>query len=66
MSKQVRVTIGPDGKVKFEADGFVGSSCEEATSFLEKAFAGKSVSRELKPEYYEVDGSVSADNKLRF
>lgn len=34
--KQIEVTIGPDGSVKIETSGYSDSSCEEATSELEK------------------------------
>jgi hypothetical protein len=50
---QVKVTIGRDGQVTVDAEGFKGKSCEEATAFIEKLFPnGK---KEHKPEYYQHD-----------
>jgi hypothetical protein len=53
MGKKVEVTFGKDGSVSVEAYGFKGSSCEEATAFLDKLFGkGK---RTLKDSYNEVE-----------
>jgi len=49
--KKVRVTIASNGRVSAEAEGFTGSSCEEATAFLDTLFGvGK---KDYKPEYYQ-------------
>lgn len=66
MTKVVKVSVGPDGVIKFEADGFTGSSCETATAFLEQALAGKASDKTLKPSYYETDTNISDEIKLRF
>lgn len=52
MSKKVVITLGKDGSVKAEAFGFKGSSCEEASAFLDDIFP-KSKELVLKPSYYE-------------
>ena len=51
MSKQVMITIAEDGDFTIEAQGYSGTSCEEATQNLEKAL-GKKDKRDYKPEYH--------------
>lgn len=52
MSKQIEITITPEGEVQIEAVGYSGAECEQATAELEKALgvAGK---RTAKPERYQ-------------
>ena len=35
--KSIEVTVSPAGEIKIDAVGYTGSSCEEATRFLEEA-----------------------------
>lgn len=51
MSRQVIVEVGKDGKVKVEANGYVGHSCHEATAAL--AGLGRKTDEETKPEFFE-------------
>lgn len=50
MSKVI-ITIAPDGNFTIEAQGYSGTSCEEATQALERAL-GKTEKRDYKPEYH--------------
>jgi hypothetical protein len=50
MSKEVIIMIDQMGNIEGEAAGFVGSSCTNATKFLEKLGV---VETELKPEYFQ-------------
>ena len=52
MDKKVEITLDKDGGIKVEAFGFVGSSCEEATKFLEELY-GEALEKELKEEYWQ-------------
>jgi len=65
MSKQITVTIGPTGKITMDAEGFTGSSCEEATQALQRVFNANTISDDKKPEYYQ-GGSHTDQNKLLF
>ncbi len=56
--ESIEVVIHPDGSVTVEAFGYRGSSCEEATAFLEQAL-GVAVSKKRKPEYYQKEGRIS-------
>jgi len=51
MDKKVQIVLGKDGSIKVEASGFKGTSCEEATAFLDKIFAVDK--RKHKSSYYE-------------
>ena len=57
MGKKVIVKLGKDGSVKVEAEGFVGSSCEDATKFIDDIF-GKPTDKKLKPEYYQEEQTI--------
>mgnify|MGYP001814534607 CR=1 FL=1 len=53
--KTIEVRINRDGSnVKVTADGFVGSSCEEATAKL-IAKLGQTIKSEKKPEFYDME-----------
>ena len=53
---RVDATVSPLGKLNVEASGFAGTSCKEATEFLQKL--GDSTETELKPEYFEPSETV--------
>ncbi|WP_172674120.1 DUF1257 domain-containing protein [Syntrophomonas palmitatica] len=49
-TKKILVDLPSTGEMKVEAEGYSGSSCQEATKFLESLGTVQST---LKPEYYE-------------
>jgi hypothetical protein len=49
--KTIEVTVSPTGAITVEAEGYSGSSCEEATRFLEEAL-GLPGQRVRKGEFY--------------
>ena len=51
MNKTITIIVGPDGKTKIETEGYTGSSCREASRFLEDALGIGTVER-LKDEYF--------------
>lgn len=56
-SKKVVITLGTDGSVKVEAIGFTGTSCQEATAFLDDLF-GSPTEVTLKDSFYQQDKTV--------
>lgn len=50
--KKIIIQIGIDSTVKVETEGYVGSSCKEATKKIEEGL-GVVQSDDLKPEYYD-------------
>lgn len=49
--KTIEVSVSPTGEITIEAEGYTGSSCEEATRFLEEAL-GLPGKRTRKAEFY--------------
>ena len=49
--KTIEVSVSPTGAITIEAEGYTGSSCEEATRFLEEAL-GLPGKRKRKAEFY--------------
>lgn len=53
MPEEIVFTIGKDGAVKVEANGFVGEACKEATDAFQRALGGEVLLGENKPEIYQ-------------
>ena len=60
LSREVQITLRPDGTVEVVTHGFRGRSCVSLTEFFEKAVAGPEPERKmgdviqtLQPEYYQ-------------
>ena len=51
MSKTIEVIVSPTGETKIETKGFVGSSCKDASRFLEEALGQRS-GEQLTGEFY--------------
>ena len=52
----IEVTVSPQGETRVETKGFAGSSCRQASQFLEQAL-GAIVSEKLTPEYYHQESA---------
>lgn len=52
MMQTIEVIISPQGEAKIETRGFTGSSCQQASSFLERAL-GVKVSEKPTTEFYQ-------------
>jgi len=50
--KEIVFTIGPEGGVTIEANGYTGTECQKATARFEERL-GKSFDPKLKQEFYE-------------
>lgn len=53
--KKIIVKIDKAGRPTIEAQGFTGSSCQQATKPLEDAFRGAKVDTTLKDEFHQMD-----------
>ena len=51
MNQTITIIVAPDGSTKIETHGFTGSTCRDASKFIEKALGRGTVER-LKPEYF--------------
>lgn len=52
MTRTIEVIISPKGETKIETRGFTGSSCQQASQFLEQAL-GVKVSEMPTAEFYQ-------------
>lgn len=53
--RTISVVASPDGSVKVEANGFVGTGCKAITEALEKRLGGTVTSAKDKAELYIVE-----------
>jgi hypothetical protein len=60
-SKTIEITVDPQGGVSVKTNGFTGSSCKDASRFIEQAL-GQSSRETLLPEFYN---QASAGEQLR-
>ena len=51
MNRTIELIVSPQGETKLETKGFAGSSCRQATQFLEQAL-GKVANEQLTSEFY--------------
>ena len=51
MSQIIEITVSPQGQTKMQTKGFSGSSCRDASKFLEEAL-GQRTSEKLTSEFY--------------
>lgn len=53
MSRIIEIIVASNGQAKVETKGFAGSSCRQASKFIEDAL-GKRQSEQTTPEFYQV------------
>ncbi len=64
VDKTIEITVQPDGQTIVETKGFTGSSCRDASKFIEQAM-GNTVSEHLTAEFHELSLSEQrARNQL--
>jgi hypothetical protein len=61
--KIIEITIGADGSTKVETKGFSGSTCREASRFVEQA-VGQVTAETLTSEYHQVEVAQPLDQRL--
>jgi len=49
--KKIEITVSPEGATSIKTSGFTGSSCKDASRFIERAL-GVAGSETLLPEFY--------------
>ena len=50
--KTIDIVVDPQGRTRVETKGFTGSSCRDASKFVEEAL-GHAAGEQLKPEFYQ-------------
>ena len=52
--KTIEITVTPEGRTTVQTKGFHGSSCREASRFIEQAI-GKPTVEKLTTEFYQTE-----------
>ena len=55
-STTIEITVDPAGSVSVKTNGFTGSSCKDASRFMEQAL-GQAGTEKLLPEYFQQTGT---------
>ena len=63
MSQIIEIIVSPQGETTLETKGFSGSSCRDASKFLEQAL-GQRTNETLTSEFY-ASQDVTQHNELR-
>jgi hypothetical protein len=51
-NRVIEITVSPTGQTKVQTRGFAGSSCRDASRFIEQAL-GERTSEQLTAEFYQ-------------
>ena len=57
-TKTIEITVDSEGGVSVKTKGFTGSSCKDASRFIEQAL-GQAEREKLLPEYFQQEGTSS-------
>ncbi|HEX4131087.1 MAG TPA: DUF2997 domain-containing protein [Pirellulales bacterium] len=60
--KTIEITVAADGSTRIETRGFSGTSCQEASKFLERAL-GRTTHETLTAEYHAAQTTQAADQR---
>jgi hypothetical protein len=52
MSRTIEIIVAPNGQSQVQTKGFTGSSCRQASQFIEKAL-GQRTSEQLTADFYQ-------------
>ena len=63
MTKTIEIIVAPDGKTTVQTRGFVGSSCQDASRFIEQAL-GQRTEEKLTAEFHQA-GQVQQATQQR-
>ena len=61
--KTIEIIVSPTGETEVHTKGFAGSSCRDASRFIEQAL-GNRTGEKLTAEFHQVE-AVRQDNRLR-
>ena len=63
MSKTIEIIVSPKGETSVQTKGFIGSTCRDASKFIEEAL-GRRTGEQLTAEFYQTE-SVRQENRQR-
>ena len=62
MTRTIEIIVASDGKTTVETRGFVGSSCQDASRFIEQAL-GQPADEKLTPEFHQTQPIQQSQNQ---
>ena len=62
MTKTIEIIVMPNGQTTITTKGFQGSSCREASRFVEQAI-GKAVGERTTPEFYQTESAQQSQRQ---
>jgi len=62
MTKTIEILVSPRGETTVQTKGFVGSTCRDASRFIEQAL-GKAVGEKLTAEFHQSLNSESVQQR---
>jgi len=54
IAKTIEIVVSPEGRTRLQTSGFRGSSCRDASRFLEEAL-GRTAAERLTAEFYQTN-----------
>jgi hypothetical protein len=63
MSKTIEIIVSPKGETSVQTKGFIGSTCRDASKFIEEAL-GIRTGEQLTAEFHQTE-SVHQENRQR-
>ncbi len=61
--KTIEIIVTPEGKTSVQTLGFTGSSCRDASRFIEQAL-GQHTGEQLTAEFHQVESVRQANQQL--
>ncbi len=61
--KTIEIVVSPTGKTTVQTKGFAGSSCREASKFVEQAL-GRRTGERLTNEFHQQAGQQQANHQV--
>ena len=62
--KTIEITVSPTGQTQVQTKGFTGSSCRQASAFIERAL-GQATGEELTSEFHQQSAQVDQQQQNR-
>ncbi len=63
MTRTIEIIVTPEGKTSVQTRGFAGSSCRDASRFIEQAL-GTRTDEQLTAEFHQVESARQANQQL--
>jgi hypothetical protein len=62
MTKTIEIIVTPEGRTSVQTIGFAGSSCRDASRFIEEAL-GRRLNERLTPEFHQAESASHVQSR---